>query len=203
MTPPRADDLIENLAQLERELESELLAARQRWRYRLVAGRVRFARGARLAQRRFKHGIPRFLREARPLNVLSAPVIYSLILPVVLLDLWITGYQRLCFPMYGIPRVQRRAYIVIDRQHLAYLNGIEKLNCVYCGYVNGVFAYVREVAGRTEQYWCPIRHAQRVRSPHTQYRHFVEYGDAEGYRRRLLPLRHDLSAGKKPADDQS
>ena len=30
-------------------------------------------------------------------------------------------------------RVRRSRYFVIDRHHLAYLNGIEKLNCVYCG----------------------------------------------------------------------
>jgi hypothetical protein len=88
--------------------------------------------------------------------------------------------------------VRRSQYIVIDRHHVAYLNAIEKLNCVYCGYANGVFAYVREIAGRTEQYWCPIRHAKRVRAPHRHYRRFVDYGDAEGYRRRLLPLRDEL-----------
>ena len=82
--------------------------------------------------------------------------------------------------------------MVIDRHHLAYLNAIEKLNCVYCGYANGVFAYVREIAGRTEQYWCPIRHAKRVRSPHAHYRTFVDYGDAEGYQCRLPVLRNQL-----------
>ena len=44
-------------------------------------------------------------------------------------------------------------------------------------------------AGRTEQCWCPIRHSQRVRAQHAEYRHFVDYGDAEGYRRRLIALR--------------
>jgi hypothetical protein len=101
-------------------------------------------------------------------------------------------YQAICFRAYGIPRVPRPLYIVVDRQHLAYLNGIEKLNCVFCGYANGVFAYVREVAGRTEQYWCPIRHARRVRTPHAHYREFVDYGDAEAYRKRLIPLRQEL-----------
>jgi hypothetical protein len=113
--------------------------------------------------------------------------------PIALLDLWISVYQAICFRAFGIARVRRSAYIVIDRQHLAYLNAIEKLNCVYCGYANGVFAYVREIAGRTEQYWCPIRHARRVRAPHIHYRHFVDYGDADGYRRRLIPLRQDLT----------
>jgi len=88
--------------------------------------------------------------------------------------------------------VRRSAYIVIDRKHLAYLNSIEKLNCMYCGYANGVFSYVREIAGRTEQYWCPIRHARRVHAPHTHYRHFIDYGDALGYSRRLIPLRNAL-----------
>jgi hypothetical protein len=59
---------------------------------------------------------------------------------------------------------------------------------------NGVFAYVREVAGRTEQYWCPIRHAKRIPAPHVHYRQFVDYGDAEGYRRRLLFLRKALES---------
>jgi hypothetical protein len=102
-------------------------------------------------------------------------------------------YQSVCFRAYGIARVKRSSYIVFDRQHLAYLNGIEKLNCLYCGYANGVFAFVREVAGRTEQYWCPIRHARRVHAPHTHYREFVDYGDGEGYHRRLPLLRQELA----------
>jgi hypothetical protein len=190
--PPSLDDLLERLAQLEQEIETELNQARDRWRYRLVAGRIRFERDARRAHALLRQSIPAFLRDASLLTVLTAPVIYSMVVPIALLDLWITIYQGLCFPVYGIGRVRRSTYIVIDRHHLAYLNGIEKLNCVYCGYVNGVFAYVREVAGRTEQYWCPIRHAKRVRAPHRQYQNFVDYGDAQGYRRRLLPLREEL-----------
>ena len=71
---------------------------------------------------------------------------------------------------------------------------------MYCGYANGVVAYVREIAARTEQYWCPIRHAKRVTAPHTHYRHFVDYGDAEGYKRRLMPLRHELEDKRPPGD---
>jgi len=190
--PSRVDDLRRHIVELEHELEHELQEARDRWRYRLEAGRVRFEREARLAHARLKQRIPPFLRESSPLTILSAPVIYSLIVPVAILDLWVSAYQRICFPIYGIARVPRSAYVVIDRHHLAYLNGIEKLNCVFCGYTNGVFAYVREIAGRTEQYWCPIRHAKAVRAPHAHYAEFVAFGDAEGYRKRLPLLRAEL-----------
>ena len=188
----RIDDLLERIATLEHQLEVELNQARARWRYRIEAGRIRFERDVRAAHRRLKQSIPRFLRESNLLSLATAPIIYSMIVPIALLDLWITLYQTVCFRAYGIARVKRSVYIVIDRQQLAYLNAIEKLNCVYCGYANGVFAYVREIAGRTEQYWCPIRHAKRVHAPHTHYRQFVDYGDADGYRRRLILLRRDL-----------
>ncbi len=190
--PSRLDDLRLSIAQLEQEIDADLRAARKRWRYRLEAGRVRFEREARIAQKRLKQKLPSFLRESHPLNVLTAPVIYSLLVPVALLDLWVSAYQAVCFRAYGIARVRRSSFIVIDRHHLAYLNGIEKLNCMFCSYANGVFGYVREIAGRTEQYWCPIRHARRTRGPHAHYRDFVEYGDANAYRQELEQLRDDL-----------
>ena len=188
----RIDDLLEHIALLERELEAEFNHARADWRCGLDAGRVRFEEHVRRAHLRLQQSVPLFIRQSRPVNLLTAPLLYSMIVPIALLDLWVSVYQAICFRTYGIERVRRSAYVVIDRHHLGYLNGIEKLNCVYCGYATGVFSYVREIAGRTEQYWCPIRHAKRVRAPHAQYRHFVDYGDAEGYRRRLIPLREVL-----------
>ncbi len=196
----RIDDLLEHIARLERELEAEVDERRARWRYRIEAGRIRFEREVHLAHRRLKQSVPRFLRESSIPNLLTAPLIYSLVVPIALLDAWMSLYQTICFRVYGIARVRRCKYIVIDRQHLAYLNAIEKLNCMYCGYANGVFAYVREIAGRTEQYWCPIRHARRVRAPHEHYRDFVDYGDAEGYRRRLIPLRRELRDSRRAKD---
>jgi len=194
--PSRLDELLARIAQLEREVETELNRARDRWKYRVEAGRVRFEHDVRRAHKRLKQSIPKFIRESSPLNMLTAPVIYGMVVPIAILDISFSLYQGLCFPIYGVAHVRRSVYIVIDRQHLAYLNAIEKLNCVYCGYANGVFAYVREIAGRTEQYWCPIRHATRVRGPHAHYREFVDYGDAKGYHRQLPILRDELK-GKK------
>ncbi len=146
----------------------------------------------RIHHRAFRQGLWRYLLSGDLATMATAPVIYSLIIPFVLLDVWVSAYQAVCFRAWGIARVRRRAYFAVDRHKLAYLNLLEKFNCFYCTYANGVIAYVREVAGRTEQYWCPIRHARRIRNPHLHYADFTEYGDAEGYRRRLAPLRNQL-----------
>ena len=76
---------------------------------------------------------------------------------------------------------------------LAYLNIIEKINCIYCGYFNGLIAYVQEVAARTEQYWCPIKYARRVSYMHGRYHKFLEFGDGKGYKERLEQLRSDFT----------
>ena len=105
------------------------------------------------------------------------------------MDLFITLYQKVCFPLYGIPQVTRSEYVIIDRHKLKYLNLSKKFNCVYCGYFTGVIAYAQEVAGRTEQYWCPVKHAAKLKNPHTQYKNFFDYGDAKGYQEGFVNIR--------------
>jgi len=126
------------------------------------------------------------------LVVLTAPVIYAVTIPLVLLDLLLVVYQAICFSVYGIPKVKRSKYLIHDRRHLKYLSPIERLNCEYCAYANGLAGYFTEIAGRTEQYWCPIKHAQRVISPHSRYGRFVEFGDANAFRRYSNELRRDF-----------
>ncbi|WP_238363944.1 hypothetical protein [Mesobacterium pallidum] len=177
----RITALLGSIRELQESLETEWEARRRAFRYRLENGRVVFEAEARRRHRDLRVRLGTFLKRTRPMTVITAPVIYSLIVPFVLLDLMVWLYQAICFPVYGIARVPRGDYIRIDRHHLAYLNGLQKLNCVYCGYCNGVIAWVRVVAGRTEAFWCPIKHAARVAGPHDDYVHFTEYGDGEGY----------------------
>jgi hypothetical protein len=112
----------------------------------------------------------------------------------------ISFYQAVCFPIYGIPKVRRRDYVVMDRHYLSYLNAIEKLNCAYCSYFNGVVAYVREVAARTEQYWCPIKHAKKLNAIHNLYKNFFDYGDATGYRENVETVRRSFDDVKPVSD---
>ncbi|MBY0493403.1 MAG: hypothetical protein K2Y23_04255 [Cyanobacteria bacterium] len=146
----------------------------------------------RADHRRLRTGLWRYITRGGVTTLLSAPVIYSTIVPFVILDAWVSIYQAICFRAWALRRVRRRHYFVLDRHKLAYLNGLEKVNCLYCSYANGLIAYVREVAARTEQYWCPIRHARRVREPHGRYQAFAPYGDPVAYRADLPSLRAAL-----------
>ena len=146
----------------------------------------------RTGHRRFRTGLWRYLWRGDLPTLLTAPVIYTVAVPFVVLDAWVTVYQAICFRAWDIVRVRRRDYFAIDRHKLAYLNGVEKLNCMFCSYANGLIGYVREVAARTEQYWCPIHHARRVQHPHERYKTFTAYGDPVAYRRGLTRLRDAL-----------
>jgi hypothetical protein len=188
-----ADDLLVRLRATEAAFARDARRQRARWRYRIDRRRILFDRETRAAHRRFRQSLAAFLRESTLANALTAPLIYSLAVPLVLADAWITLYQWICFPLYGIARVPRRDYFVVDRHKLAYLNAIEKVNCTFCSYANGMIAYIREISARTEQYWCPIKHGGRVRAPHARYPLFPEYGDAAGYRSEAPALRAALS----------
>jgi len=198
-----AQRMAEYLRQAEQALSRDVAEQQRRWHYEVHRGRQWFDADRRAAHRRLKQGIPAYLRGANVWSIVTAPVIYSLLIPLVAVDLWVTAYQWTCFPVYAVPRVPRRRYWRLDRAKLQYLNGIERANCIFCGYANGVIAYVREVAARTEQYWCPIKHATRIPGPHDRYHLFVDYGDAGGYRRRLIPLRRALNREPAHAQDSA
>jgi hypothetical protein len=138
-----------------------------------------------------------YVRGATPLSIVTAPVVYSLAIPLALLDLLVTVYQRLCFPVYGIAPVYRARYFRFDRHQLAYLNAVEKANCAFCSYANGVLSYVREVAARTETYWCPIKHARPIRDAHARYATFFEYGDHQAYRSGLARVRRSIGPRRR------
>jgi hypothetical protein len=183
------DLLMEKLRSIEADIEAELAKRREELRFHIENRRIVFEEEVLRVQRAIRIRASRYLLDANPLMILSAPVIYSLIIPIALVDLWVMAYQAICFPIYKIPKVPRRDYLVFDRHHLAYLNTIEKLNCAYCSYANGAIAFVREVASRTEVYWCPIKHARRILGPHPHYQGFADFGDAEGFRAKLNEMK--------------
>ena len=135
----------------------------------------------------------KYLIDADILYILTAPIIYFLIVPAIFLDICVSIYQAINFRVYKIKRVKRGDYIVFDRHHLPYLNTIEKINCLYCSYFNGLIAYIGEIAARTEAFWCPIRHAKKIAYRHSMYDKFIGYTDAKDYKKIVEKLRSELS----------
>jgi hypothetical protein len=189
--------IMDQITALESELQTALHEQQKRLLYQLKGRRVEFERNIRLMHRQLRTGIIQWILTIPPRNLLTIPIIYGMIIPLVLFDLAVTFYQMACFPIYGIAKVKRLEHIVFDHQYLAYLNIFEKMNCIFCSYANGLIAFAREITARTEQYFCPIKHARKITGTHARYAHYLEYGDATDLQPRLEQLRNDLMQEKE------
>ncbi len=169
------------------QLELQAVSARRRadLKYSVEDGKAVFEEEILGRHRDSQTPLWTYIRNARPLVALTGPAIYGLIIPLVLLDVCVSIYQFVCFPIYGIEKSKRGDFFIFDRHHLAYLNLIEKINCAYCSYATGAISYANDIASRTERYWCPIKHARNLTVTHHRYSQFADYGDAEGYQNRM------------------
>ena len=188
----KLEEIIAEIQRLEQELLQELQQKQDEYFYIIRGKKIEFEEETRRYHRTLAKTLARYFAEASPLHILTAPLIYSCIFPALFMDLVVSIYQAVCFRVYGIPRVRRDDYIVVDRHQLQYLNLLEKMNCVFCGYFNGLIAYVQEIAARTEQYWCPIKHARKLSAIHSRYHKFIEYGDGDDYEQKLEAMRRDF-----------
>jgi hypothetical protein len=189
----RISKLIEQIRDLEGQLRQEYGKNRERFYYDLKNKRFKLSRERIKAYKKNVINSFKYVYKAKLSVLLTVPVIWAVLLPAIVLDLFVSLYQAVCFPVYKIPKVKRSHYIVLDRHKLFYLNNIQKLNCLYCGYFNGLVGFVREVAARTEQHWCPIKHATPIPDIHSRYEKFFDYGDAMMFQNKLAPVRYDFS----------
>ena len=188
----RLNEILEEIRELENSVQAEMRRREEELKYRLSEGKVIFEREVLELHKKIAKPLFSYIIKAPILTILSAPIIYAMIVPAVLMDLSLWIYQMVCFPIYKIPKVKRSDHIVLDRHYLKYLNLLERLNCDYCSYFNGLASYAVEIAARTEQYWCPIKHASGKARYHSTAHLFVDYGDAEAYKTRLAEIREQL-----------
>ena len=192
----RIRHLLDQMAALEGDLSTALHEQEASALFQIKGKRIEFEESIRQAHLRLKTGFFHWLVTDRPQNLITGPVIYAMIVPLAILDLFVSFYQTTCFPIYRIATVSRADYFVYDRQQLEYLNFIEKFHCTYCAYANGLIAYVSEIVARTEEYFCPIKHARKILGTHSRYARFLKYGDADDYEVRLEAFRVGLGAKK-------
>ena len=188
----RIQQLLKQITALEDDLRTALNEQQSSMFFQIKGKRVEFEQSIKETHRRLKTNFFRWLVTNRPQNLITGPIIYSLIIPLLITDIFVTFYQWTCFPIYGIKKVRRADYIIFDRQQLNYLNFIEKFHCTYCAYGSGMIAYISEIVARTEQYFCPIKHARKILGTHTRYARFLDFGEAENYEAKLEEYRQLL-----------
>jgi hypothetical protein len=195
----RIRDLVEQIATLEDELRTALHERESRVMFTIRGKRIEFEREISEAHKRLKRGFFRWLVTDRGQNLITGPIIYGMAVPMALFDLCLSIYQLSCFPIYGIAKVRRADYIVFDRHQLGYLNFVERFHCEYCAYGNGLMAYATEILARTEQYFCPIKHARKVVGTHKHYENFLQYGESPDYHAKLEAIRVAMAKEAPPA----
>ncbi len=188
--------ILAQMAALENDLRSAVQEQESKMFFEIRGKRVEFESAVKAAHDKLKKNFFRWLVTNRPQNLITGPIIYSMVVPLMMLDFFVSFFQWSCFPIYGITKVRRGDYIVFDRAQLGYLNFIEKFHCFYCEYGNGLMGYMREILARTEEYFCPIKHAHKILGTHARYNRFLDYGDAADYEARLEEFRVGLGKVK-------
>jgi hypothetical protein len=181
--------ILAQMAALEDDLRTAVDEQESKMFFVIKGKRIEFESSIKAAHSKLKKNFFRWLVTNRPQNLITGPIIYSMIFPMILFDLCVSFYQFACFPIYGITKVKRSDYMVFDRHQLGYLNFIEKFHCTYCEYGNGLMGYMSEILARTEEYFCPIKHAHKILGTHGHYNRFLAYGDAANYEAKLEEYR--------------
>ena len=188
----RVEEIVSQIKELEDELLEEFKKKENQFFYKIEDGKAKFRKEVIEEGRSKIISSIKYLASFPIAVILTIPFIWSMMIPIVIADIFVTIYQAVCFPIYKIPKVKRKDYVVLDRYDLFYLDRVERINCWYCEYFNGVVAYVREIAARTEQFWCPIKHSRAIRDKHSRYDKFFDFGDYHTYRKNLKKRRSDF-----------
>lgn len=178
----RINDILKEIEKKKKELVKEYELLKETYSFYIEWRKVVFSKKTKEYNKKFKENLLKYIFTAKVRHLLSAPFIYGMIFPALFLDIFLFLYQQTCFRLYRIPLVKRRDFIIYDRRFLDYLNIIQKVNCIYCSRVNGLFSYAVEIAGRTEKYWCPIKASRKLKWWHAWQRHFADYGDPEWFK---------------------
>jgi hypothetical protein len=182
-------EMIEEIEAMKVKLGEEIAQHEKHISYEIQNGYVRFEKEVLDKQKENMKNLLSWFMEIPLLHLLTSPLIYGMLIPAILFDVILFLYQQIIFRIYKFEALKRSDYIIFDRQYLGYLNSIEKLNCMYCSYFNGLMHYASAIASRTELYFCPIKHAKKIAYEHEYYDEFFRYGDEDEYQKKLEELR--------------
>lgn len=185
MENKKIEEILSQIKILENELIEEFKKKEEKFFYKIENEKAKFEQRVIFEGKSKIVSSLKYISSFPVIVIITIPFIWAMILPIMLADLFVTIFQAVCFPIYKIPKVRRKDYVIMDRHTLFYLDKVERINCWYCEYFNGVVAYVREIAARTEQFWCPIKHSRPLNEKHSRYDNFFDFGDYTRYREEL------------------
>ncbi len=186
----RIEELISDIEEMKMKLSEEITKQESHISYEIQNGYVRFEKDVLEKQKENMKNLLAYFRDIPLFHLLSSPLIYVMVIPAVVFDVLLFIYQQVIFRIYKFKFIKRSDYILFDHQYLGYLNPIEKLNCLYCSYFNGLMQYASAIAVRTEFYFCPIKHAKKIAYQHEYYDQYLEYGEEEDFQNKLESLRN-------------
>ncbi len=189
-------EMIEEIEAMKEKLGEEIAQHEKHISYEIQNGYIRFEKEVLDRQHENMKNLLAWFRGIPLLHFLSSPIIYAMVIPAILFDVILFLYQQIIFRIYKFEFIKRSDYIIFDRQYLGYLNPIEKINCMYCSYFNGLMQYASGIASRTELYFCPIKHAKKIAYEHDFYDEYLSYGDEEEYQKKLETLRKRYQKGR-------
>lgn len=175
----KIQEIINSIEHLNRDLQAEYIQMAEKYGFFTENKEIIFEQEAKKLHRLARVPLYKYIFARNFRHILSIPFVYMMVVPAIILDIFLTIYQAITFPLYRIPKVSRRDFINYDRRFLGYLNILQKIHCLYCSYVNGLFGYAVEIAARTERYWCPIKAASKPKFYHDWYQSFADYGNVE------------------------
>ncbi len=178
-------EILAKIESLNTDLKEEYERLATKYGFHLQKKKVIFLEEFRRRNKSYKLPSWKYVIPTSIRHLLSIPFIYGVFIPAVLFDISITIYQWITFPLYHIPRVKRSEFFIYERRFLDYLNLVQKINCLYCSYFNGLAAYTVEIGSRTERYWCPIKSAHKPKFSHGWYRDFADYGSPEAWNEKM------------------
>ena len=164
------------------KLSDEYVKLKEKYEFKIEWRKVIWNKEREIELKKEKKSAWDSLFSATVRELISIPFIWMMLFPAFILDICMFIYQNTAMRLYKIPLANRNDYIVFDRSQLAYLNWLQKINCIYCSYFNWLMQYSVEVAWRTEKYWCPIKHATKKEWTHDWEEHFADFWDSTWYK---------------------
>jgi hypothetical protein len=91
--------LLDQITSLEEELSKAVHEQESKALYQIKGKRIEFEESIHQTHLRLKTSFFHWLVTYRPQNLITGPIIYSMIFPFLMLDLCVSFYQFTCFPI--------------------------------------------------------------------------------------------------------